>query len=83
MRDILFCKLFRAHANLLQERKDNIVMGGEIPGEMVIIYQDAFRHFDTKNCGMVSSKSLGPLLRFVGENPSDAEVQVCFASTIL
>ena len=57
-------------------------MGGEIPGEMVIIYQDAFRHFDTKNCGMVSSKSLGPLLRFVGENPSDAEVQVCFASTI-
>ena len=53
-------------------------MGREIPGEMVIIYQDAFQHFDTKNCGMVSSKQLGMLLRFVGENPSDAEVQVIF-----
>eukprot|EP00091_Calanus_sinicus_P008672 TRINITY_DN20831_c0_g1_i1.p1 TRINITY_DN20831_c0_g1~~TRINITY_DN20831_c0_g1_i1.p1 ORF type:complete len:150 (-),score=55.21 TRINITY_DN20831_c0_g1_i1:90-539(-) len=50
-------------------------MGVDIPGEMVIIYQDAFKHFDTKNCGMVPSKILGTLLRFVGENPSDAEVQ--------
>ena len=51
-------------------------MGGEIPEEMVIVYQDAFKQFDEKNSGMVSTKKLGQLLRFVGENPSDAEVQV-------
>ena len=53
-------------------------MGGAIPGEMLIIYQDAFTHFDNSNCGMISTKMLGQLLRFVGENPSDAEVQVSF-----
>ena len=51
-------------------------MGGAIPGEMLIIYQDAFTHFDNSNCGMISTKMLGQLHRFVGENPSDAEVQV-------
>ena len=56
----------------------SVIMGGAIPGEMVIVYQDAFAHFDNKNCGMVSTKKLGLLLRFVGENPSDAEVQVIF-----
>merc|ERR1719348_2248774 len=50
-------------------------MGGAVPGEMVIIYQDAFAHFDSRNCGIISTKLLGQLLRFVGENPSDAEVQ--------
>ena len=54
-------------------------MGGSIPGEMVIIYQDAFSHFDKDNCGMVSTKRLGQMLRFVGENPSDAEVQVRYS----
>ena len=51
-------------------------MGGEIPEDMVMIYQDAFIHFDKKNCGMVTSRDLGLLLKFVGENPSDSEVQV-------
>ena len=51
-------------------------MGGAIPGDMLILYQDAFAHFDRANCGMISVKLLGQLLRFVGENPSDAEVQV-------
>merc|ERR1712096_11652 len=48
--------------------------GNEIPSE-VTIYQDAFAHFDKTNSGAVSTKLLGSLLRFVGENPSDAEVQ--------
>merc|ERR1712183_855609 len=48
--------------------------GNEIPSE-VTIYQDAFAHFDKTNCGMLPTKLLGQLLRFVGENPSDAEVQ--------
>ena len=51
-------------------------MGGDsVPGE-VTLFQDAFSHFDKTKCGMLSTKMLGQLLRFVGENPSDAEVQV-------
>ena len=51
-------------------------MGGDaIPGE-VIMYQDAFQQLDRSNTGMLATKLLGQLLRFVGENPSDAEVQV-------
>merc|ERR1712038_105218 len=50
-------------------------MGGDyVPGE-VTLFQDAFSHFDKTNCGMIPTKMLGQLLRFVGENPSDAEVQ--------
>ena len=52
-------------------------MGGDcIPSE-VIQYQDAFQHLDKTNCGMLPTKLLGQLLRFVVENPGDAEVQVC------
>ena len=52
-------------------------MGGDsVPGE-VTLFQDAFSHFDKTKCGMLSTKMLGQLLRFVGENPSDSEVQVC------
>ena len=52
-------------------------MGGDyVPGE-VTLFQDAFAHFDKTNSGMIPTKMLGQLLRFVGENPSDAEVQVC------
>ena len=45
-------------------------------GEVIVLYQDAFQHLDKTNCVMLPTKLLGPLLRFVGENPSDAEVQV-------
>ena len=52
-------------------------MGGDaVSGEVIVLYQDAFQHLDKTNCGMLPTKLLGPLLRFVGENPSDAEVQV-------
>ena len=51
-------------------------MGGDcVPGE-VTIFQDAFSHFDKTNSGMLHTKMLGQLLKYVGENPSDAEVQV-------
>ena len=40
-------------------------MGGDcIPSE-VIQYQDAFQNLDKTNCGMLPTKLLGQLLRFV------------------
>ena len=51
-------------------------MADNLPADLVVLYQDAFAHFDTENTGIISTKSLGPLLRYCGENPSEAEVQV-------
>ena len=52
------------------------VMADNLPADLVVLYQDAFAHFDTDNDGIITTKSLGPLLRYCGENPSEAEVQV-------
>ena len=51
-------------------------MADNLPADLVVLYQDAFAHFDTDNDGIITTKSLGPLLRYCGENPSEAEVQV-------
>jgi len=50
-------------------------MADVLPGDLVVTYQDAFQHFDTKASGFIPTKQLGPLLRFCAENPSEAEIQ--------
>ena len=41
-------------------------------------YQDAFSALDTDHDGFIASSQLGQILRAIGENPTDAEVQVHF-----
>ncbi|XP_059096654.1 calmodulin-like [Tigriopus californicus] len=50
-------------------------MGDILPADLVILYQDAFFHFDTDRDGVICTKQLGPLLRYCGENPSEADIQ--------
>merc|ERR1712050_259478 len=50
-------------------------MGTDCVPSQVILFQDAFQHLDKNNTGILPTKVLGQLLRFVGENPSDADVQ--------
>jgi calmodulin len=38
-------------------------------------YQDAFSALDTDHDGFIASSQLGQILRSIGENPTDAEVQ--------
>lgn len=38
-------------------------------------YQDAFSALDTDHDGFIASSQLGQILRAIGENPTDAEVQ--------
>lgn len=38
-------------------------------------YQDAFSALDTDHDGFIRSSQLGQILRAIGENPTDAEVQ--------
>jgi hypothetical protein len=39
-------------------------------------FQDAFFQFDTDHDGIINSKELGAVLKHVGQNPSEAELQV-------
>ena len=42
-------------------------------------FQDAFSAVDEDHDGFIPSSLLGTLLRSIGENPTDADVQVNFA----
>ena len=57
-------------------------MDDQMPADLVVLYQDAFKHFDCDNSGIITTKQLGPLLRFCGENPSEAEIQVDYTSRV-
>ena len=39
-------------------------------------FQDAFCEFDTDYDGVINSKELGAVLRQIGQNPTEAELQV-------
>ena len=41
-------------------------------------FQDAFKAVDTDHDGFIASSQLGLVLRSIGQNPTDAEVQVGF-----
>ena len=52
-------------------------MAGDIlTAEQIGMYQDAFVKFDTDRDGVVTSKEIGLIMKYVGQNPSDAEIQV-------
>lgn len=44
--------------------------------EQIGEFQDAFCHFDSDHDGIIDSRELGPVLRQIGLNPTDAELQV-------
>ena len=46
--------------------------------EQIGEFQDAFCHFDTDHDGVINSKELGSVLRQIGQNPTEAELQVSF-----
>ena len=39
-------------------------------------YSRAFHRFDTDKDGNINGKELGKILRYIGHNPTEAEVQV-------
>ena len=44
--------------------------------EQIGEFQDAFCLFDTDHDGAINSKELGAVLRQIGQNPTEAEIQV-------
>ena len=43
--------------------------------EQIGAFQDAFFQFDTDHDGVINAKELGPVLRAIGQNPTEAELQ--------
>ena len=39
-------------------------------------FKSAFSKFDADHDGVISSRELGQVLRFIGHNPTEAEIQV-------
>ena len=39
-------------------------------------YSRAFHRFDTDRDGNINGKDLGKILRYIGHNPTEAEIQV-------
>ena len=44
--------------------------------EQIGEFQDAFCHFDTDHDGVINARELGSVLRQIGQNPTEAELQV-------
>ena len=44
--------------------------------EQIGEFQDAFCYFDTDHDGIINSRELGSVLRQIGQNPTEAELQV-------
>ena len=44
--------------------------------EQIGQFHDAFRRYDRDSDGVVTSREIGMILRSIGQNPSEAEIQV-------
>ena len=53
-------------------------MADLVTGALVGKFQDAFSAVDTNNDGFIATKQLKQVLRSIGENPTDADVQVIY-----
>ena len=49
-----------------------------LSSEQIRKYKAAFNRFDSDKDGVINGKELGKILRFIGQNPTEAEVQVRF-----
>ena len=54
---------------------------GYCPGRR-IHFKSAFNKFDADHDGVISSRELGQVLRFIGHNPTEAEIQVTMIQTL-
>ena len=52
------------------------IMADVLNETQVAQFQDAFSAVDTDNDGIIASKQLLQVLRSIGQNPTDTEVQV-------
>jgi len=68
---------FIAVVNVKKAFSSSLQMATEcLTEEQIGEFQDAFCLFDTDHDGVINSKELGGVLRKIGQNPTEAELQV-------
>jgi len=50
-------------------------MADFIPEESIFRFKNAFAAFESKSTGLIKVKQLGGVMRYLGQNPSEAELQ--------
>ncbi|XP_023321162.1 neo-calmodulin [Eurytemora carolleeae] len=50
-------------------------MADHLSGDLIGLYQDAFVRYDLDADGVVTSVEVGQIMRAIGQNPSEAEIQ--------
>ena len=53
-------------------------MADQLTEEQIAEFKEAFTLFDKDGDGTITTKELGTVMRSLGQNPTEAELQVCF-----
>ena len=52
-------------------------MADQLTEEQIAEFKEAFSLFDKDGDGTITTKELGTVMRSLGQNPTEAELQVC------
>lgn len=55
-------------------------MADQLSEEQIAEFKEAFSLFDKDGDGTITTKELGTVMRSLGQNPTEAELQVCNAT---
>ena len=58
-------------------------MADQLTEEQIAEFKEAFSLFDKDGDGCITTKELGTVMRSLGQNPTEAELQVCPAARVL
>ncbi len=58
-------------------------MADQLTEEQIAEFKEAFSLFDKDGDGCITTKELGTVMRSLGQNPTEAELQVCSLCVLL
>ena len=65
-----------SHQEAVRKKKKNKAMADFLTETQIGEIQNAYNAIDTDADGIIATSDLGSLLRLLGQNPTDAELQV-------
>lgn len=66
---------FRRRPPLVKEQKNTSKMADQLTEEQIAEFKEAFSLFDKDGDGTITTKELGTVMRSLGQNPTEAELQ--------
>eukprot|EP00825_Cyclidium_porcatum_P050234 TRINITY_DN890_c0_g1_i1.p3 TRINITY_DN890_c0_g1~~TRINITY_DN890_c0_g1_i1.p3 ORF type:complete len:188 (-),score=66.14 TRINITY_DN890_c0_g1_i1:317-880(-) len=68
-------KLFKSQSNILINIIFLFIMAEQLTEEQIAEFKEAFSLFDKDGDGTITTKELGTVMRSLGQNPTEAELQ--------